>query len=80
MLEFNKITVVTGCLVQRYKEQGIWVMENNRPKRINITAGVSDDVNTEIISKDLKGDETVIIGILNQRKSNKARGPRPRMF
>jgi len=75
-----KFTPITKGTVQRYKEQGIWVMENNRPKRINITAGVSDDVNTEIISKDLKGDETVIIGILNQRKSNKARGPRPRMF
>lgn len=75
-----KFTPITKGTVQRYKEQGIWIMENNRPKRINITAGVSDDVNTEIISKDLKGDETVIIGILNQRKSNKARGPRPRMF
>ena len=75
-----KFTPITKGTVQRYKEQGIWVMENNRPKRINITAGVSDDVNTEVISKDLKGDETVIIGILNQRKSNKARGPRPRMF
>ena len=75
-----KFTPITKGTVQRYKEQGIWIMENNRPKRINITAGVSDDVNTEVISKDLKGDETVIIGILNQRKSNKARGPRPRMF
>ena len=75
-----KFTPITKGTVQRYKEQGIWIMENNRPKRINITAGVSDDVNTEVISKDLKGDEAVIIGILNQRKSNKARGPRPRMF
>ena len=75
-----KFTPITNGAVQRYKEQGIWVMENNRPKRVNITAGVSDDVNTEVISKDLKGDEVVIVGILNQKKSNKARGPRPRMF
>ena len=75
-----KFTPITKGTVQRYKEQGIWVMENNRPKRVNITAGVSDDVNTEVISKDLKGDEVVIVGILNQKKSNKARGPRPRMF
>ena len=74
-----KFTPITKGTVQRYKEQGIWVMDNNRPKRINITAGVSDDVNTEVISKDLKGDETVIIGTLNSKKS-KARGPRPRMF
>ena len=75
-----KFTPITKGTVQRYKEQGIWVMENNRPKRVNITAGVSDDVNTEVISKDLKGDEVVIVGILNQKKSNKTRGPRPRMF
>jgi len=55
-------------------------MENKRPKRINISVGVSDDINTEVISKDLKGDEVVLIGILNSKKSNKNRGPRPRMF
>ena len=74
-----KFTPVTKGTVQRYKEQGIWIMQNNKPKRINITAGVSDDVNTEVISKELKGDEVVIIGTLNAKKS-KARGPRPRMF
>ncbi len=75
-----KFAPVTKGVVQRYKEQGIWVLENNKPKRINITAGVSDDINTEVISKDLKGDEIVIIGTLNAKKNNKNRGPRPRMF
>ena len=75
-----KFTPITKGTVQRYKEQGIWIMENNRPKRINISVGVSDDINTEVISKELNGDEVVIIGILNSKKSNKNRGPRPRMF
>lgn len=75
-----KFTPVTDGTVKRYKEQGIWIMENGKPKRVNIVAGVSDDVNTEVISKELKGDETVIVGLLNQKKSNKSRGPRPRMF
>ena len=75
-----KFTPVTKGAVQRYKEQGIWIMENKRLKRINISVGVSDDINTEVISKELNGDEVVIIGILNSKKSNKNRGPRPRMF
>lgn len=75
-----KFAPITKGTVQRYKEQGIWIMENNKPKRINITAGVSDDINTEVISKDLKGDEIVITGTLNTKKSNKNHNPRPRMF
>ena len=65
----------------KYKEQGIWIMENKRPRRVNIVAGVSDDVNTEISSKELKGNETVIIGFAEDRKSKKG-GKRPgmRMF
>lgn len=75
-----KFTPVTKGTVQRYKEQGIWIMENKRPKRINISVGVSDDINTEVISKDLKGDEMVIIGTLNSKKGKRTQGPRPRMF
>ena len=63
----------------KYKEQGIWIMENNRPKRINIVVGVSDDVNTEISTQELKGNEKVIVGFENSKKS-KSGGPRMRMF
>lgn len=76
-----KFTPVTDGSGPRYKEQGIWLMENNKPKRVNITPGVSDDVNTEIISKDIKGGETVIVGFLDNKKNSK-KGSRPpmRMF
>lgn len=46
---------------QKYKNQGIWILENGKPQRINIKQGVSDDTNVEIISKKLKlGDEVII--------------------
>ena len=64
---------------QKYNSQGIWIMENRRPKRVNIETGVSDDSNTEVISKELTGNEEVIIGMANAKKSGKSSGGRPPM-
>ena len=64
---------------QKYNSQGIWIMENNRPKRVSIETGVSDDVNTEIISKELTGNEEVIVGFANSKKSAGKGGGRPLM-
>ena len=75
-----KFTPITDGSGQKYKEQGIWIMEGRRPKRVNVVVGVSDDVNTEIISKELKGEESVIVGFENFKKSKKGAGPRMRMF
>jgi len=39
---------------------GVWILENKKPKRINVTLGISDGNYTEIISGDLKeGDEVI---------------------
>lgn len=71
---------------QRYKEQGIWVLErNNQPERIVIKEGVSDDSNTEIISKKLQEGDEVIIGSTGGSKNSKSvntkrRGGPPGMF
>ncbi len=76
-----KFTPYTDGSGPKYKEQGIWIMENKRPKRINIAVGVSDDVNTEVSSKELKGNETVIVGFVDDKKSKKNAGRPPmRMF
>ena len=76
-----KFTPNTDGSGPKYKEQGIWIMENRRPKRVNIVVGVSDDVNTEISTQELKGNEQVIVGFEDSKK-NKNRSGRPpvRMF
>lgn len=74
-----KFTPYTDGSGQKYKEQGIWIMDNKRPKRVNITVGASDDINTEILSKELKGTERVIIGFDN-KKSKKNSGRPPMRF
>ena len=47
--------------VVRYKDKGIWLLQNGKPKRINIATGVSNDDMTEIVSDVVKvGDEVIL--------------------
>lgn len=69
---------------QKYKNQGIWILNSGKPERIDITEGASDDSNVEIISEKLKPGDEVIIGssggrIKSAQKSDKRGGP-PGMF
>ena len=65
----------------KYKNQGIWVMKNRKPHRVDIKTGASDDSNTEVISKDLAEGMKIITGIKGKNKNNKRSQPRaPRMF
>ena len=68
---------------QKYHTQGIWVLENKQPKRVEIKTGASDDSRVEIVSKDIKEGDLAIIGSSNVVKrtkgGNQMRRP-PRMF
>lgn len=46
---------------KRYKNKGIWVLQNGKPIRINITTGVSDDDQTEIAADTLSEKTEVIV-------------------
>ncbi len=75
-LKFNPNTDGT-----RYKNQGIWILEKRKPKRINIETGASDDTNTEIISKEIKeGDRVIVDSSLSKSKDSKNQRRGPRMF
>lgn len=60
----------------RYQSKGIWVLQNNRPQRIDITSGVYDDDNTEISGPGLKEGMNVIV---ENAEINKNRSLRMRM-
>ena len=66
---------------QKYKNQGLWVLENGKPKRIEIETGASDDSSTEIISNALSEDSKVIMSIQTKGKNSKNSGrpPMPRL-
>ena len=73
---------------QKYKNQGIWILKDDKPERIDIETGAADDSNIEVISKDLNFGDKVIIGSTGGVKKNakgmqsgtKRRGGPPGMF
>ena len=65
----------------RYKTQGIWVLEkNNKPKRVEIQTGASNDSKVEVISDELKEGDKIITGSSNVKKSSQNSRRGPRMF
>ncbi len=57
----------------------VWVLENGKPKRANLSLGISDGASTEVVSGDLSEGQNVIVESL--KKSRPPSGPGgPRMF
>ncbi len=73
---------------QKYKNQGIWILDNGKPRRIDIKEGASDDTNVEIISQRLKLGDDIIVGSSGGKRkaqagggnNSKRRGGPPGMF
>ena len=69
---------------QKYKEQGVWVLEKNEPVRIPIKEGASDDSNVQIITNKLKVGDKIIVGSTGKTgkavPSGKCRGGPPGLF
>jgi HlyD family secretion protein len=54
-------------------------LENEKPKRVSITPGISDGTYTEVVSGDLKEGQNIIVEAL--KKGGKTQSPSgPRMF
>lgn len=64
---------------QRFEKKGIWIEVKNKPQRIEIETGVSDDSYTEIISDKIKSGDKVYIGIIPAGKDKQKRMAVPRL-
>ena len=53
---------------QKYEKQGVWIQTKTGLKRCDITLGVSDDNKTQIISKEIKAGDKVVVGIAGGKK------------
>ena len=60
----------------KYKNQGIWILEKGKPKRVEIETGAYNDSSTEIISDKIQEGTDVIISIKSKKsKQNNRRKP-----
>ena len=65
----------------KYKNQGLWVLENGKPKRVDIETGASDDNVTEVESSQLKEGDKIILSTIgkNSKKKGQHRARMPRI-
>lgn len=76
-----KFTPNTDGKGEKFDKQGIWILADGKPERVEIETGVNDDSYTEIISNTLKDGDKVIISIEAKGKNKKdMHGRGPRMF
>lgn len=54
-------TIFDSDNTQKFEQQGIWIMKKDKPQRIEIKTGISNEKYTEIFSKDLSEGQEVII-------------------
>ena len=61
----------------KYKQQGIWILENGKPKRIEIETGISNDDVTEIkTDEDIEQAKVIIKAVGSKNKKSNPRMPR----
>ena len=60
------------------KGPGVWVLEDGKPKKVPIVAGISDGAFTELVSGDLPENAEVIVEMTGKTKKDET--PAPRFF
>ena len=63
---------------QQQKGPAVWILENNAPKRVPVTAGISDGTYSELLSGEITEGQEVIVESL-VKASERSAAP-PRMF
>jgi HlyD family secretion protein len=56
------------------KMQVLWILDNDKPRRVQVTAGISDGNFTEILSGDIKEGDAVIIEAVGGAKKSGSTG------
>lgn len=76
-----KFTPDTEGKAEKYKNQGIWLLVDKKPHRIDIETGASNDTKTEVNGKGITEGALVIVGIDDgKQKTGKNQPRRMRMF
>ena len=78
-LRFSPGTPDKPRTVRQQKGPGVWVLDNNEPKRIAVSTGISDGMHSELLSSDLKEGQEVIVESSGKANSKPAAAA-PKMF
>ncbi len=62
------------------KGPGVWILENNKPKNVKITTGISDGNYTEVLSGELTEGQQIITDSSNSTKKNEPAAGTPRFI
>lgn len=57
------------------KQQGVWILRNGKPLRVNVKTGISDGEWIEVVEGDIKVGEDVIIDIQTSKKATTSTAP-----
>lgn len=61
----------------REKGSAVWILENNKPKRVPVTIGISDGSFTELLSDNMKeGQELIVESLVKPKNQQQPTGPR----
>lgn len=64
--------------VQRYENQGVWILQGKTPIRVEVETGASDDNYTEILKGDVREGDNIVVGLRGKKAKKVSR--RMRMF
>ncbi len=73
-MRFTPIEITGG---KKFKEQGIWLLRDNKPVRVKIKTGITDSDYTEIITQEIQEGEDVIVGSVQDSSKKKSNAPKP---
>jgi HlyD family secretion protein len=79
----NSFSQEKGVSQSAPRKYAIWILENDKPKRVMVTTGISDGSFTEITSGDIAEGQAVITGSVTNTKNNSSTSPTsrpPRFF
>ena len=79
-LRFRPPTEKKDVTAKKVKGSGVWVLENNKPKRIAITTGISDGTYTELLSGEIReGQEIIVESLAKPKNQSQSQSSAPRM-
>lgn len=85
-LRFRPSETIKNKVTTQPKGPGVWIVENNKPKRVKVETGISDGNYTEVVSGEINEGQEVIVESLTKTKSQSGTQPgggvgrSPRMF